>query len=89
MDLHDDQLAKSLGRQACWSGELRRMRVELGFSLTEMGAVLGVDASVVSRWERAVTLPKKERAVTLGCLFADLLMLADAGAEKPEVLALV
>lgn len=83
MELHDDQLAMVLARRCCRSGELRELREALGFSLSEVAKLLGVDTASVSRWERGVVTVKGQRAVDLGMLVARWLVVDDVGADAP------
>ena len=81
MELHDDQLAMVLARRCCRSGELRELRQSLGYSLTEVAKILGVDTASVSRWERGVVTVKGQRAIDLGMLVARWLVVDDVGAD--------
>ena len=88
MELHDDEVLQAIGRRACVTGELARLREALGFSTHETGKMLGVDGASVSRWQRHLVRPTGERAVALGRLVVGWCVLADA-AEAPEDSALV
>ena len=63
------QVAALVGRRAGRTGEGRRLRVSLGFSLREAAAVIGTDAASLSRWERGLVRPR----ATLGARYGDVL----------------
>lgn len=63
-----DILGIALARRACVTGDARRLRLEVGISLRELAAALGVDPASVSRWERGVARPGTANAGALGAI---------------------
>lgn len=55
---------------------LKRLRVEKGFSQCEFGLLVGVNQSAVASWERGATYPSADRlpriAKALGCTIDEL-----------------
>lgn len=51
-------------RELARSGEARRLRLDAGLSLAEMGAPCGVDQATVWRWETGRRRPKGAPALT-------------------------
>lgn len=50
-------------RQRTTSGEARRIRQLARLSLDDVATDIGTDASSISRWERAESLPRGEAAI--------------------------
>lgn len=46
----------------CADGTARRLRIRNGYTLTEIGALVGVTESAVSRWETGNRVPRGEAA---------------------------
>lgn len=63
--------AEAFVRRLCASGDLRALRCSGGLTLKDMAEMVSAEcgypvaASVVSRWERGVTLPGTRRARAL------------------------
>jgi DNA-binding transcriptional regulator YiaG len=72
------------------SDEVRRLRSELGLSARELGAVLGVDASTVHRWEAvsAGPLSLREGALKIEPMQQRLLELLFAGRTPADLASL-
>ena len=60
-----------LVRQLVASGDIRRVRQELGLSVAEVAAVVGVTREAVSAWERGA-IPRTEVALRYGRLLIEL-----------------
>jgi DNA-binding transcriptional regulator YiaG len=69
-------LSVSLARDACRSGDGRRLREAMGLSLRETAAALRVSPSSMSRWERGLEAPKGPRAIAYARLLTDWVELA-------------
>ena len=64
MGLSPKQMADvSAARDACRTGEGRRLRQALGLKVTEVAEKAGISASLLSRWERGERLPNTENAL--------------------------
>ncbi len=61
----------ALARRA-GDGPGRRLRLAAGLSLAEMGALVGVDASTVARWEKGLTYPRLAHALAYGSVLEQL-----------------
>lgn len=68
-----DIVARLIARQATVTGTGARVRNDLGLSLREFAALVGVDAATLSRWERRITRPTGRGAERYGRLLDDLL----------------
>ena len=51
------------GRHVAFSGAGRQIRRIAGLSLSELAAVIGVDKSTLSRWERGLERPRTDAAI--------------------------
>ncbi|HVC04935.1 MAG TPA: helix-turn-helix domain-containing protein [Candidatus Acidoferrales bacterium] len=71
----DDQMALIVARRYCRTGELKALRERLGLSADETARILGCTTRVeVWRWEQG-TVPKGDRALALGRLILEWLVL--------------
>lgn len=68
-----DAVDLAVVRHLCRTGEARRLRVASQVSLAEAAATIGTSATVVSRWERGLSTPRRRvLCERYGALLAEL-----------------
>lgn len=67
-----DRTALIYAQTMCRSGQARSLRWDLRLSLAQVGAAVGVDAAVVSRWERRIRTPDRGPAIAYGRVLIEL-----------------
>ena len=77
MELERQQFAALVGRHALRSGEGRRLRCSLGFSLRGAARVIGTDPASLSRWERSLVVPRMDVAARYGDIVAGWLSVTE------------
>ena len=80
----EDMAALIYAQQMTRSGAARALRWELRLTLAQVGARIGVDAAVVSRWERRIRTPDRGPAVAYGRLLLELQSRGAAAVERGE-----
>jgi DNA-binding transcriptional regulator YiaG len=71
-----DQVALVTARSYCRTGELKTLRLHLGLSRDEVARILGcTNRQEVWRWEETGTTPQTDRAIALGNLILQWLVI--------------